>query len=260
MKSNRIVVLGLIIGCLISFLGGSFVWAGDYYIEKQTETLLDGKPSGNSSVLKMWVKQDKIRYLNESDKNTVLIIHMDQDKAYQLNEQEKTAREIDLKAQFAALEKEIEVHSKKTGKTKKIGQWDAYQVIMTSTAKGIPTDVEYWLSDAVKVPKEIRSKMAVYFGQKKIVSELNKYSGYPVEITVHMDAQNKKLDMVTRLVKVEEKEIDGKLFDIPPGYKIEGLLAKEEPKASPQSEDKKSSTSGQQPASAAAPAAAAAAP
>ncbi|MEW5816210.1 MAG: DUF4412 domain-containing protein [Spirochaetota bacterium] len=242
MKLKRILVLSLTAGCMIfGFLAGS-LWAGDYYIEKQTETLIDGKPAGPpASVLKMWIRQDKIRYFNESDKNTVLLIYMDQDKAYQLNEKEKIAKEVDLKAQFAAIEKEIQVSSKKTGKTKKIGQWDAYQVILTSTTKGVTTDVEYWLSDAVKMPAEVRSRMAVYFGQKKIIGELNKYPGYPVEIAVHMDAQNKKLDMVTKLVKVEEKEIDRKLFEIPAEYKRENLAAKDAVKASPQPDEKKGS-------------------
>jgi hypothetical protein len=249
MKLKKVLPLGLAIGCMVFGLLAGSVSAQDYYIEKSIETLVDGKPMDSGSfLLKTWVKNDQVRYFNERDKDNVLIIHMGQDKAYQVNETKKTVKEVDLKKQFAALEKEIQVSSKKTGKTKKVDQWDTYQVILTCSAKGISTEMEYWLTDAIKVPEEIRSKMAGYLGQKKIVEELNKYAGYPVEIDAHMD--NKKV-MVTRLVKLEKKALDRKLFEIPRDYKKEGEpegVTSKTPK--PQDGEKKGGTAGQSPAGA----------
>ncbi|MEW5804235.1 MAG: DUF4412 domain-containing protein [bacterium] len=246
MELKKSVTLGLFIGCSIFlFLIGS-VSAEDYYIEKNIETIVDGKPvDGASSTLKMWVKNDRVRYFHDRDKDSILIIHMDQDKAYQLNEKTKTVKEVNLKAQFAALEKEMEVSSKKTEKTKKVGQWEAHQVILTCTAKGMSTEMEYWLTDAIKIPREVRSRMAVYLGQKKIVDELNKYSGYPVEIDARVD--NKKT-IVTRLVKLEEKAFDKQLFEIPKEYKTEDTTAKGALEGTSLPDGKKGNTSTQSPA------------
>jgi hypothetical protein len=106
--------------------------------------------------------------------------------------------------------------------------------------------MEYWLTDAIKIPKEVRSRMAGYLGQRKIVEELNKYEGYPVEIDAHMD--NKKV-MATKLVKLEEKKLDKQLFEIPPEYKKEDLTGAETPKIKPQADEKKGDTSSQAPSS-----------
>jgi len=245
MKLKKVLSLGLAIGCTIFGILAGSVSAQDYYIEKRIETLVDGKPAeGGSSLLKTWVIKDKVKYFNERDKDNVLIIRMDQDKAYQVNEKLKTVKEVDLKKQFSALEKELQVSSKKTGKTKKVDQWDTYQVILTCSAKGISSEMEYWLTDAIKIPQEVRSRMAGYLGQKKIVEELNKYPGYPAEIDAHMD--NKKV-MVTTLVKLEEKKLDQQLFEIPPEYKKENLPGSEIPKVAPQADEKKGATSTQPP-------------
>jgi len=48
---------------------------------------------------------------------------MDEDKVYQVNGKEKTVKEVDLKSKFVALEKQIQVSSKKTGEKKKIDQF-----------------------------------------------------------------------------------------------------------------------------------------
>jgi hypothetical protein len=247
MKFKKVLPLGLAIGCTVFGLLAGSVLAQDYYIEKRIETLVDGKPTdGESSLLKTWVKKDQVKYFNERDKDNVLIIQIDQNKAYQVNEKTKTVKEVDLKKQFAALEKEIQVSSKKTGKTKKIDQWETYQIILTLSAKGVPTEMEYWLTDAIKIPNEVRSKMAGYLGQKKIVDELDKYPGYPVEVDAHIDS--KKI-MVTKLVKLEEKELDKRLFEIPPDYKKENLPGAETPKVLPQTDGKKGDTSNQPPSS-----------
>jgi len=247
MKKKKILNLLLIMltGCMITvFLTGS-LYAENYYIEKHTKTLIDGEPMGSVSTLKLWVKGDWVRYLNSNDKDNALIIKMDKDKVYQVNGKAKTVKEIDLKSKFVALEKQIQVSSKKTGEKKKIGQWEACQVLLTSKAKGTSTEVEYWVSDKIQYPMETRIQMAAYFGQGKIVEELKKYPGYPVEIIVHLKAQNKKIDMTTRLIKLEKKEIDKKLFEIPGDYKKIDLPSKNHPGILPKSKQGKSKISPQ---------------
>ncbi|MGA1876058.1 MAG: DUF4412 domain-containing protein, partial [bacterium] len=137
---------------------------------------------------------------------------------YRVNEKEKTVKEIDLKAQFAAVEKEMRVSSQKTEKKKKVDQWEAYQVLITSSAQGMSTEVEYWMCDEIELPVEMRMRMADYFGQRKILEELKKYPGYPVEIAVHLKAQEKKIDVITKLITIEKREIDQHVFEIPPDF------------------------------------------
>ena len=79
--------------------------------------------------------------------------------------------------------------------------------------------------------------MAAYFGQGKIIDELKKYPGYPVEITVHLQAQNKKIDMTTNLVKLEKKKVDKKLFELPQNYKKTELPSTKPAETFPKSEE-----------------------
>jgi len=228
MKIKKISNLLAIIltGFMITGFWAGFLYAEDYYIEKHAKTMIDRELMGGVSTLKLWVKGDWVRYVNSNDKDNVLIIRMDEDKVYQVDGKEKIVKEIDLKSKFVALEKQIQVSSKKTGEKKKIDQWEAYQVLLTSSAKGVSTEVEYWLSDKIQYPMKTRIQMAAYFGQGKIIEELKKYPGYPVEIIVHLKAQNKKIDMTTRLIKLEKKKVDKELFEIPGDYKKIDLPSK----------------------------------
>ena len=237
-------LLGIIlIGCIVTeFLAGS-LYAEDYYIEKHTETIIDGESLGGVSTLQLWVKGDSIRYVNSNDMGNILIIKMDDDKVYQINGKEKTVKEIDLKSKFVSMEKQIKVSSKKTGEKKKIDQWEAYQVLLTSEVRGAKTEVEYWLTDKIHYPMETRVKMASYFGQGKIIEELKKYPGYPVEIVVHVKAQSKKIDMKTNLIKLEKRNIDEKLFEIPGEYEKIDLPSKKPAGIFPKPEGKKSDIS-----------------
>ena len=239
--SNLLVII--LTGFMITGFSAGSLYAEDYYIEKHTKTMIDREPMGGVSTLKLWVKGDWVRYVNSNDKDNALIIRMDEDKVYQVNGKEKIVKEIDLKSKFVALEKQIQVSSKKTGEKKKIDQWEAYQVLLTSSAKGVSTEVEYWLSDKIQYPMKTRIQMAAYFGQGKIIEELKKYPGYPVEIIVHLKAQHKKIDMTTRLIKLERKKVDKKLFEIPGDYKKIELPSKKPAEISPQPKGEKSETS-----------------
>ena len=236
MKKKIMKLLVLVLSAALLFLifhAGS-LYAEDYYLEKHTETIIDGKQIGGSSVVKLWVKKDRVKYFNSNDKSNVLIIRMDKDKTYQVNNKEKSVREMDLKAKFASVEEKIKVTSKRTEKKKKVGEWEAYQVLLTSSAKGISTDVEYWLTEKIKLPIERRMRMASYFGQRKIFEELKKYPGYPVEMIVHLNIEGKKIDMVTTLEKLEKKKIDKIIFNIPSDYKKFDLpLPEKTPNTSP---------------------------
>ncbi|MGA1824914.1 MAG: DUF4412 domain-containing protein [bacterium] len=218
-KIMKIVFLVLPVALLVLLYHHSPLYAEDYYLEKHTETIIDGKPIGGASVVKLWVKKDRVKYFNSNDKNNVLIIRMDQDKTYQVNDKEKSVQEMDLKSRFASVEESIKVTSQRTEKKKNVGEWEAYQVLLTSSAKGISTDVEYWLAESIDLPIETRMRMAGYFGQRKILEELKKYPGYPVEMIVHLNVEGKKIDMVTTLVKLEKKKIDNTIFTIPSDYK-----------------------------------------
>ncbi|MGA1869780.1 MAG: DUF4412 domain-containing protein [bacterium] len=219
----------LIAGVVLCSIHINSIHAQDYYLEKHTETIINGKPIGGASVIQLWVKKNMVKYYNSNDKDNILIIRMDEDKTYQINEKEKTVQEMDLRTKFASVEDKIKVISTRTEKKKKVGEWEAYQVVLTSSAKGISTDVEYWLSEKINLPLETRMRMAGYFGQKKILEELKKYPGYPVEMIVHLEVEGKKIDMITTLIKLEKNKIDTKIFNIPSDYKKIDLFPLEKP-------------------------------
>lgn len=247
MKCKRVscwLVFILTVFIIIGFLS-RFLYAEDYYIEKHTETFINEEPTGSALILKLWVKKDWVRIFEGNGKDNITIIRMDEDKAYQVNEKEKTVQEIDLKAKYAAIEKQIRVSSQKTEKKKKIGQREAYQVLLTVSLKGMSTEFEYWLSDKIKFPIETRMRVGDYLGQRKILEELKKYPGYPVETIVHFKAQGKRIERRTRLVKLEKKKIDNHLFEVPSDYKKTELSLKGSPEVLSKPKGKKDKISPQ---------------
>ncbi len=214
-----IFIISLIAGALILFFLTGTLYAEDYYLKKHNETFIDNKPLGGTTVIELWVKENAVRYFNSNDKDNELIIRIDKEKIYQVNDKEKTVKEADLKAKDASEEDIIKVRSQKTEKKKRVGEWDTYQVLLNSSAKEVSTDVEYWLSKDIEFPLTTRAHLAKYFGGRRILEELKKYPGYPIEIIVHLNVKGKKIDMVTRLVKFEKNEIDKNLFVIPSDYR-----------------------------------------
>ena len=77
---KRIKVTYLLVSILavvmITVFFGRSLYAEEYYIEKQTETSINGEPAGGVSTLKLWVKGDRVRYFNSNEKDTVLIIFL----------------------------------------------------------------------------------------------------------------------------------------------------------------------------------------
>lgn len=214
-------LLGIILLVVFIVMGAIYthLHAEEYYIEKHNETLIDGKPIAGTSVIKMWVSDDAVRYVNSNDKNNVLIIHMDKERIYQVNDVEKTVQEKELRPQEPTEEEEVNVTSKRTNEEKKVGKWDTYQVLLTSSAKGISSNVEFWLCKDLELSLISRMRLTKYFGGRKVLEELKKYPGYPVEMIVHLKVEGKNIDMVTSLVELEKKGVDKKIFDIPPDYK-----------------------------------------
>ena len=247
MKIQRISkwLIFILMGLVITSFWADFLNAEDYYIEKQTKALIDGEPMGEPSILKLWIKGDWVRCLNSSDKDNALIIRMDDDKVYQVNEKEKTVKEMDMKAKFLELDKQIQVSSRKTEKQKKIDQWEVFQVLLTASVKGVSTEMEFWLCDKITLPMETRLRMADYLGQGKILRELKKYKGYPVEIIVHSQIPGKKIIRSTKLTKLKETTLSDSLFKIPSDYKRTDILQKKPSEISPDSDREKDEPSSQ---------------
>lgn len=217
MKSKKI--LGFLISFLIvEFVGGifsiSYVYAEDYYIEKHTQTVIDGDIADKALVKKLWIQKDRVRVFDSRQNDIFLIILMSEDKVYQINNDKKTVEEINIKSKFGSVQKEMQITSRKTGLKRKINQWETYQVLLTSSVNGRITEVEYWLNDKIGLPLDMRMKIADYFGQRKIMEELNKYPGYPVEIIVHSKVGDARIEQIITLAKLEKKKIEDHLFNL----------------------------------------------
>lgn len=149
------------------------------------------------------------------------MIHMDEGKIYQVDIKAKTYKKAELPEGLKDLKGEKQIQSQRLDQRKKCGEWDCYGVKMTTEAKDISLEVEYWLAEAVDIPYALRHKVAEYFGpdQEKLTEELAKHEGYPVQAAMTMKVKDKEIKMATKVVEVKRLKIAPDTFEIPADFK-----------------------------------------
>jgi hypothetical protein len=77
----------------------------------------------------VWLKGNRIRYEDENEKDNYVLMLLDKGKTYKLDMLKKTFKESsDEMAKLKELSERSMVVSQRTGKKKKIEQWNCYEV------------------------------------------------------------------------------------------------------------------------------------
>lgn len=189
----------------------------DIFFEKKNQVIRDGEPSPETG-LKVWIKGDRIRFESEDKKDTFTIIMMDKGKSYELDKAQKTYKETSYDVnKLKEISAKSMVISKLTGEKKKIKDWNCYGVVLDATIQGNKTRAECWLSKDIHISTKVLQKMAK-FSQMKMMEELIKYPGYPVQLVMDSSAQGKQIRIVSTLTKIEKTPIKADFFQIPFEY------------------------------------------
>ncbi len=217
---NRFIAM---LSCLL--LLSAYVFGQSFYIEQQTTSNGMGMGAG-TSIQKTWYTSDKIR--TESSKDSkVTLIRLVEDKVYMLDSGQKTYSVVPLEEfnQMASMGMSMmqgqagKVTVEKTGQTKKIDNYDCYEVVLKMG--GMSQDL--WFTKDVKIGKELfynlQKKMP---GAAKIVDALynNKdIEGIPVYTETDISMGGFSMKSTSKVIKLEQTTPAASLFEIPSGYK-----------------------------------------
>jgi hypothetical protein len=190
----------------------------DFYFEKKSLTYINGELAGPEKKLEVWLKGDRIRFESEDKKDVFAIIMMDKGKSYELDKVQKTYKETSYEVnKMKELSAKSMVISKRTGQKKKINDWNCYEVFLDTTIQGTKMKASCWLTEDIHVSAKLMQKMAS-FSQMKMMEELVKYPGYPVQLTMDSVLQGKQVRVISTLTKVSKSPIKSSFFQIPFEY------------------------------------------
>ena len=168
--------------------------------------------TGPEKKLEVWLKGDRIRFESEDKKDVFAIIMMDKGKSYELDKVQKTYKETSYEVnKMKEISEKSMVISKLTGEKKKIKDWNCYEVFLDTTIQGTKMKATCWLTEDIHVSPKVMQKMAK-FSQMKMMEELVKYPGYPVQLIMDSTLQGKQVRVVSTLTKISKSSNKSKFF------------------------------------------------
>jgi len=201
-----------------------------YYLEEEVTRESPGRPSTKEKS-QTWMVADKLRK-EEARSGSVTIFREDKSLLWVLDVAAKTYFEVTRaemdamgRQSVAMLLPETEdpgTWLERTGKTKKVGHWQAYEVrVEDRPVQGMTLTM--WLSEDVPIDREIRDRFGrSMFGEGNpaaaLLKGLRELDGYPVEVLLSVRLGNERIQMRQRLRKVEPRDVESDRFEIPDGY------------------------------------------
>lgn len=130
----------------------------------------------------------------------------------------------------------------RTGKTKKIGKWQAYEVV-TRLPAGVPGKVTMWFSEQTGLDiKDLQAtlKMALMVDEGQdfaaFFSQLTRLKGYPVLMVAETEAGGRRMTLSKRLLNARKGRFPASEFAVPDSYTEQpSPLAPQQPAAGPRS-------------------------
>jgi hypothetical protein len=211
------------------------------YIEEEIASPPIFGMSGENSLTRTWILNDKIRR-DEEGKQQTTIVRSDLGKIWIINHNDSTYREVTQEmfqglamiglilfgVTFDSLTGEPVVPDplfRKTGNTRQIGKWNAREYVVVPKGEGsIPNSMKrlsLWCSREAGLDSKIYSRMMRKMfgdlgnGYDGFFRQLEAMEGYPVLVETRMMG----MEMKQKLIGVEMRNISLSLFDITKGYK-----------------------------------------
>jgi hypothetical protein len=191
--------------------------------------------------------KDRCRIDQNAD--TAIIVRLDKNVVYYVNNKKKQYSEISLDAinkvfdtastakdqpasqqempaMMAGMMKMMKMEATVTpgAQQKKIGAWNCTQYTVAQTIMMSTSNSEIWATSDIKIDPEFYAKflsapMFKMQGSEKIIAEMKKIKGVPVQINSTATVMNSEIKSSEELLDVSETNAAADLFEIPKGYK-----------------------------------------
>ena len=239
MKTKIVWSLTVLFVLSFALAGSSWAEKGYYIEEVLTSPPMFGQEAKEETV-KTWILGTDMMRKDTKNGAESIIFRIDKGMLWIVSHAEKSYIEMTME-QFQSLasigmamfgktsetgEFEVpEIIFKRTGRTKKIGKWDCYEVDVQGqglmgakstqwigTNTGFDTDIYvriFKLTFGNNVPPEFHKLF------EKMTTELD---GYPVQTVTSINFGEQKYETTQTLIKLEKTAIESSRFDVPAGY------------------------------------------
>lgn len=217
MKKLFVIVTLLLITTTLGF-----AQKGYYLEQKVTTSSVMGQPA-KEFISKNWILDNRFR--SESDEQ-ITIFRFDLKKVWMINTQKKQYNEMSMDemrqmAQMGhAMMQNVEgvnFKFRKTGRTKKINQWNCYEV--ASDVKMMKQSI--WLTEDLPFGKDVYynfyKEMPEFRDLAESIYKSEELNGYPVLSETEINMMGMKIQSSSELITIREEKIDSGLFDLPGG-------------------------------------------
>lgn len=196
-----------------------------YYMEQKVYTSsVMGQPA-KEFISKNWIMNDRFRTESEDQ---IIIFRFDLKKAWTIDPGKKQYTEIgmDEMRQMVQMGRSMmqsneafDFKFRKTGKTKKINQWNCYEV---ATDGGMMKQ-SIWLTEDLPFGKDVYynfyKDMPEFRELAESIYNSEELKGYPVLSETEMNMMGMKIQSSSELITIREEKIASGLFDLPKGLK-----------------------------------------
>ncbi len=213
----------------------------DVYIEEELKIESPSQAFSQGFMLKSWVSGRKLKQDNPTA-NQVMIFRADTGKVYMINPIRRMYQEVPISEIRQMTEQGLAVYIevkdgkiqipetlyKKTGKTKKIGKWNCYEMEMLAqqTGPGMDTKTTMWVTKDTGFSHDFLVRIfKISMGDQvspelqKLFDKMTAVDGYPVQTITVSNVQGQKVISTKTLVKIEQiEDIDSTIFDVPAGF------------------------------------------
>ena len=222
--------------CLLA--AGATAQAGANYLEQTVKTTgVMGQPPTDSTQ-RIWIG-DSAYCIQDEANGLVTVFDKSSGRLLLIQTQQKRYSEM-TKEQLQGMAAmglkmleqmgqgaEIAATTRKTGNTAKVGDWNAYEVLV-EIGGPIPMKINVWFSTDVGIDQQVWAELGEVMQANALFADateqLAAFEGYPVRQTVEMSMMGTSISSSTEVTRVASKPFDTTVCAIPDGFvKVEGL-------------------------------------
>ncbi len=209
------------------------VAASHVSFDQETETLVDGRPTGSLVHSRAFIADRRMRVERADSKaepSPTLIVRLDQGRAWRIDPAGRVAWEVDLAREQTRSQVEMGVVGDLIGerlqaaplpRSRRIAGYDCRGYRLKTAAGAI----EVWMTTALPVDAESFSALLEWLGAEQAMGgyldALRRLTGFPLETRARLDVAGRVVETRSTVTRVKIEALADSLFEPPAGYRIE---------------------------------------
>ena len=224
MNTRKILMAGFSVVLL-----STFAMADLYFEQKTTISGIMGQ-SPLTSQNRVWMTKGLMcmeetskgsRIIYKADTNSIIIIDFDKKTYSEFTAEDFKKMTNMLMAIMGQQGGVLDVTLQKTGRTKKIGSWDCYEVTLTQQ-EGMKLKIEMWLTVDIQYDRtqyeEYQKILSSAFLSQKVLDEWKKLEGFPIQTKTQMNFGQMQIETVSEVTSISYDPAPQDVFTIPAGF------------------------------------------